>query len=69
MEIALQIALLVVGFIFLIKGESDLFMFVFSSFLVCVLARRDHVISRRNGIMMLMTFLLYYGFIIYSAVI
>lgn len=47
----------------------DLFMFVFSSFLVCVLARRDHVISRRNGIMMLMTFLLYYGFIIYSAVI
>lgn len=67
MEIALQIALLVVGFIFLIKGESDLL--VGNIVGVCVLARRDHVISRRNGIMMLMTFLLYYGFIIYSAVI
>ncbi|MBR2766666.1 calcium/sodium antiporter [Candidatus Saccharibacteria bacterium] len=47
----------------------DLFMFVFSSLLVCVLARRDHKITRRSGVMMLLTFLLYYGFIIYSAVV
>ena len=47
----------------------DLFMFVFSSLLVCVLARRDHKITRRSGVLMLLTFLLYYGFIIYSAVI
>ena len=47
----------------------DLFMFVFSSLLVCVLARRDHKITRRNGVLMLLTFLLYYGFIIYSAVV
>ena len=47
----------------------DLFMFVFSSLLLCILARRDHKISRSNGLLMLATFLLYYGFIIYSAVI
>lgn len=47
----------------------DLFMFVFSSLLVCVLARRDHKITRRSGVLMLLTFLLYYGFIIYSAVV
>lgn len=47
----------------------DLFMFVFSSLLVCILARRDHKITRRSGVLMLLTFLLYYGFIIYSAVV
>lgn len=47
----------------------DLFMFVFSSLIVCVLARRDHKITRRSGVLMLLTFLLYYGFIIYSAVV
>ncbi len=47
----------------------DLFMFVFSSLLVCILARRDHKITRRNGVLMLLTFLLYYGYIIYSAVV
>lgn len=47
----------------------DLFMFVFSSLLVCVLARRDHKITRRSGVLMLLTFLLYYGFIIYSTVV
>ena len=45
----------------------DLTMLVFSSILLCLLARRDHIISRSNGIFMLIIFTLYYGFIIYSA--
>ncbi len=43
----------------------DLFTFVFSSFIVCVLARRGHDISRKDGFFMLAMFLLYYGLITY----
>ena len=43
----------------------DLFMLVFSAFLVCILARRGHDISRKDGMFMLAMFLFYYGFIIY----
>ncbi len=43
----------------------DLFMLVFSAFLVCLLARRGHDISRKDGMFMLAMFLFYYGFIIY----
>lgn len=45
----------------------DLVVFVFSSVLLCLLARRNHKITRRNGLLMLAVFLMYYGFIIYSA--
>lgn len=45
----------------------DLFMLIFSTILVCLLARRDHKISRFDGILMLVIFTAYYGFIIYGA--
>ena len=45
----------------------DLAMLVISSILLCFLARRDHKITRTDGILMLSIFLLYYGFIIYGA--
>ena len=45
----------------------DLAMLIISSVLVCFLARRDHKISRFDGILMLSIFLLYYGFIVYGA--
>lgn len=45
----------------------DLFMLVFSAVLLFLFARRDHKISRFNGILMLLIFALYYGFIIYGA--
>ena len=45
----------------------DLVMLVISSILLCLLARRNHRISRFDGILMLVIFLLYYGFIIYGA--
>lgn len=45
----------------------DLVMLIISSLLLCLLARRDHKISRFDGILMLGIFLLYYGFIIYGA--
>lgn len=47
----------------------DLVVFIFSSVLICMLARRDHKISRANGLLMLAVFLMYYGFIIYSALV
>lgn len=47
----------------------DLTMLAISSVLLCVLARRHHKISRFDGILMLIIFLLYYGFIIYGAFI
>lgn len=45
----------------------DLFMLVFSSVLLFLLTRRDHEISRLNGLLMLAIFTFYYGFIIYGA--
>lgn len=45
----------------------DLAMLIISSILLCFLARRDHKISRTDGILMLALFLLYYSFIIYGA--
>ena len=45
----------------------DLFMLVFSSALLFLLTRRDHEISRLNGLLMLAIFMFYYGFIIYGA--
>ena len=45
----------------------DLAMLIISSVLLCFLARRDHKISRTDGLLMLAIFLLYYGFIIYGA--
>ena len=44
----------------------DLFMLVFSALLVCLIARRGHNISRKDGFFMLAMFLFYYGFIIYT---
>lgn len=45
----------------------DLFMLVFSSILLFVLTRRDHKITRLDGILMLGVFILYYGYIVYGA--
>lgn len=45
----------------------DLAMLIFSSVLLCLLARRNHRISRSNGVLMLAIFTIYYGYIIYSA--
>lgn len=45
----------------------DLIMLIFSTILICLLARRDHKISRFDGILMLVIFAIYYGFIIYGA--
>ena len=47
----------------------DLAMLIISSILLCVLARRGHKISRFDGILMLFIFMLYYGFIIYGALV
>lgn len=47
----------------------DLVMLVFSSLLLCLLARRNHKISRMNGGLMLTIFTIYYGYIIYSALV
>ncbi len=46
----------------------DLIMLVFSAFLICVLARNNHKITRAEGILMLLIFLLYYGYIVYGAI-
>lgn len=45
----------------------DLIMLVFSSLLLCILARRGHEVSRFDGLLMLVIFTAYYGFIIYGA--
>ena len=45
----------------------DLVMLIFSTILVCLLARRNHRISRLDGILMLVIFTAYYSFIIYGA--
>ncbi|MBR3132015.1 calcium/sodium antiporter [Candidatus Saccharibacteria bacterium] len=44
----------------------DLGMLLLSSFLICFLARRDHNITRTEGILMLVIFLLYYGYVVYG---
>lgn len=44
----------------------DLAMLVFSSILLCFLARHDHKISRANGWLMLVMFGLYFGYLAYS---
>ena len=45
----------------------DLVMLIFSSILACLLARRDHKITRFDGVLMLIIFTAYYGFLIYGA--
>ncbi|MBO4812667.1 calcium/sodium antiporter [Candidatus Saccharibacteria bacterium] len=45
----------------------DLIMLVFSAFLLCILARKDHMITRAEGILMLVIFTIYYGYIVYGA--
>ena len=45
----------------------DLIMLVFSAFLLCFLARKDHMITRAEGILMLVVFAIYYGYIVYGA--
>lgn len=45
----------------------DLVMLIISSIVLCLFARRDHTITRFDGILMLIIFLLYYGFILYGA--
>ena len=45
----------------------DLVMLIFSSILACLLARRDHKITRFDGVLMLIVFTAYYGFLIYGA--
>lgn len=47
----------------------DLVMLFISTILVCILARRDRKITRLAGILMLVIFTLYYGYIIYGALI
>lgn len=45
----------------------DLVMFILSSFVICILARRDHKISRLDGSLMLILFFVYYGYLGYGA--
>ena len=45
----------------------DLIMLIFSSILVCLLARHNHKITRFDGALMLIIFTAYYGFLIYGA--
>ena len=48
---------------------ADLFMLGFSSVLLCVLARNNHKITRLEGALMLVVFAIYYGYIIYGALV
>ena len=45
----------------------DLAMLLFSSFLICLLARNNRKITRSEGILMLSIFTVYYSYIIYGA--
>jgi cation:H+ antiporter len=45
----------------------DLIMLIFSSILVCLLARHNHEITRFDGVLMLIIFTAYFGFLIYGA--
>lgn len=44
----------------------DLIMFIASALIICILARRDHNINRMEGILMLIIFAVYYGYVIYG---
>lgn len=44
----------------------DLVMLVFSSVLLCFLARHDHKITRANGVLMLILFAIYFGYLAYG---
>lgn len=44
----------------------DLAMLILSSVLLCFLARYDHKITRGNGVLMLLIFVIYYGYLIYG---
>lgn len=46
----------------------DLIMLVFSAFLIWLLTFRDHKITRKEGVMMLAIFVLYYSYVIYSGI-
>lgn len=45
----------------------DLAMLIGSTALICLLARRNSKISRREGALMLLIFAIYYGYIVYGA--
>lgn len=45
----------------------DLIMLILSTILLIIFSRRDHKIGRANGIVLLLLFIAYYGFIIYEA--
>lgn len=45
----------------------DLIMLIFSAFLLCILARHNHKITRAEGVLMLIIFTIYYGYIVYGA--
>jgi cation:H+ antiporter len=45
----------------------DLIMLIFSSILVCLLARHNHEITRLDGVLMLAIFTTYFGILIYGA--
>lgn len=45
----------------------DLIMLIFSAFLLCILARYNHKITRAEGVLMLIIFAIYYGYIVYGA--
>ena len=44
----------------------DLVMLIFSSVLLCFLARHDHKITRMDGILMLAIFAIYFGYLAYG---
>lgn len=45
----------------------DIIMLILSALLLFLMTRRDKMISRREGVLMLMIFATYYGFIVYEA--
>lgn len=45
----------------------DLVMLLLSTFILCILAQRNHKITRVEGVFMLVIFTIYYSYIIYSA--
>ena len=47
----------------------DLIMFIGSAIILSILARRNHNITRLEGLLMLIIFTIYYGYIVYGAFI
>ncbi|MBR2753784.1 calcium/sodium antiporter [Candidatus Saccharibacteria bacterium] len=45
----------------------DLVMLIFSSALLCIIARRDRKITRTDGFLMLAIFVIYFGYLAYGA--